>query len=58
MNATEYFNSLSGKKVVLLGLGVSHKPLLPLLLEHGAKVRVCDKKSREELGETAENQDK
>lgn len=54
MNATEYFNSLSGKKVVLLGLGVSHKPLLPLLLEHGAKVRVCDKKSREELGETAE----
>lgn len=53
MNAAEYFNGLSGKKVVLLGLGVSHRPLVPLLLRYGAKVTVCDKKTFSDLGEEA-----
>ena len=45
----EYFNSLQGKNIVVLGLGVSNRPLVRLLLEHGCTVTGCDRTPREKL---------
>ena len=44
-----YFNSLSGKKIAVLGLGVSNRPLVRLLLEFGCDVTGCDRTPREKL---------
>ena len=50
MNGFErYFNSLQGKKIAVLGLGVSNRPLVRLLLEFGCDVTGCDKTPREKL---------
>ena len=49
-NAFEaYFNSIKEKKIAVLGLGVSNRPLVRLLLEHGCSVIGCDKTVREKL---------
>lgn len=44
-----YFTSLQGKKVAVLGLGVSNRPLVRLLLEFGCQVTGCDRTEREKL---------
>ena len=46
-----YFEALKDKKVVVLGLGVSNRPLVRLLLEFGCDVTGCDKTPREKLEE-------
>ena len=43
----EYFNSLKGKRVAVIGLGVSNKPLVEGLLDAGVAVMVCDKRRRD-----------
>lgn len=45
----QYFSSLQNKKVAVLGLGVSNRPLVRLLLEFGCSVVGCDKTPRENL---------
>ena len=47
----EYFDSLKGKNIVVLGLGVSNRPLVRLLLRHGCTVTGCDRTPREKLEE-------
>ena len=50
MNAFEtYFTSLKGKRIAVLGLGVSNRPLVRLLLEFGCDVLGCDRTPREKL---------
>lgn len=44
-----YFTSLRNKRIAVLGLGVSNRPLVRLLLEYGCTVIGCDKTPREEL---------
>ena len=44
-----YFNSLKDKKIAVLGLGVSNRPLVRLLLEYGCSVIGCDRTPREKL---------
>ena len=44
-----YFNSLKGKKIAVLGLGVSNRPLVRLLLSYGCNVIGCDRTPRERL---------
>lgn len=44
-----YFSALNGKKVAVLGLGVSNRPLVRLLLEFGADVIAGDRTPREKL---------
>ena len=44
-----YFTSLRGKRIAVLGLGVSNRPLVRLLLEYGCTVMGCDKTPREKL---------
>ena len=45
----QYFTSLRGKKIAVLGLGVSNRPLVRLLLEFGCDVTGCDRTPREKL---------
>ncbi len=44
-----FFNALRGKKIAVLGLGVSNRPLVRLLLEFGCTVTGCDRTPREKL---------
>lgn len=44
-----YFTSLKEKKIAVLGLGVSNRPLVRLLLEYGCQVIGCDRTPREKL---------
>ena len=44
-----YFTSLKDKKIAVLGLGVSNRPLVRLLLEFGCDVLGCDRTPREKL---------
>ena len=46
---TQYFRSLKDKKIAVLGLGVSNRPLVRLLLDFGCQVTGCDKTPREKL---------
>ena len=44
-----YFMSLKDKKIAVLGLGVSTRPLVRLLLKYGCQVIGCDRTPREKL---------
>lgn len=46
----EYLASLRGKRVAVLGIGVSNTPLIKLLLRADLSVTACDRKPREEFG--------
>ncbi|RKI70676.1 UDP-N-acetylmuramoyl-L-alanine--D-glutamate ligase [bacterium 1xD42-67] len=48
-----YFESLRGKSVAVIGMGVSNTPLIRMLLRAELKVTVCDKSSRERVEEQA-----
>ncbi len=45
----QYFTALRGKKIAVLGLGVSNRPLVRLLLEFGCDVTGCDRTEREKV---------
>lgn len=53
MTLQEYLDSIHGKTVAVVGIGVSNTPLLRLLLREGVAVTACDKRTREQLGELA-----
>ena len=44
-----YFTALQGKRLIVLGLGVSNRPLVKLMLRYGCKVIGCDRTAREKL---------
>ena len=44
-----YFRSLKDKKILVLGLGVSNRPLVRLLLSYDCSVTGCDRTPREKL---------
>ena len=52
-NSQKLKELVKGKKVALIGIGVSNTPLAYMLHSFGAKVRVHDMKSREKLGALA-----
>ena len=45
----QYFTSLKDKNILVLGLGVSNRPLVRLLLSYGCRVTGCDRTPREKL---------
>ncbi|MBQ3259303.1 MAG: UDP-N-acetylmuramoyl-L-alanine--D-glutamate ligase, partial [Clostridia bacterium] len=53
MRYQNFYSSVCGKTVAVCGIGKNNPPVVLQLLQHGAKVIACDKRSREELGETA-----
>ena len=46
----DYFSSMDGKKVAVIGIGVSNTPLIEKLLEAGISVLACDKRERDKFG--------
>ena len=51
MNASvnAYFDTLTGKRVAVLGIGVSNRPLIRMLLARGIETLACDKTPRDAL---------
>ena len=47
----KYFEALRTKKVTVLGIGVSNRPLVRMLLQNGVKVTICDKQNGKNLDE-------
>ena len=45
----QYFDSLTDKRIAVLGIGVSNRPLIRMLLARGLHVLACDKTPREKL---------
>lgn len=48
------WNSLSGKRVAICGIGRNNRPVIHQFLQRGARVLACDRRTRAELGEAAE----
>ncbi len=47
-----FFNEMKNKKAAVIGVGVSNTDLIKLFLKKGIDVTVCDRKSKDELGDT------
>jgi UDP-N-acetylmuramoylalanine--D-glutamate ligase len=54
MKLSEYMNELKNKKVTVVGIGISNRPLIKLLRKYDIDVTARDKQTREKLGATAE----
>ena len=55
MTLRDYIESLRHKTVAVIGVGVSNTPLLKLLAAEGLRVAACDKRTREQMGQQAED---
>ena len=47
----EYFDSRRGKRIAVIGMGVSNTPLIRMLLRADLDVTVCDRAQRERVEE-------
>ncbi len=54
MTLHEYVESIKGKRIAVIGAGVSNMPLIRLLLANGCDVTVCDRRSLDALGADGE----
>ncbi|MBQ2895534.1 MAG: UDP-N-acetylmuramoyl-L-alanine--D-glutamate ligase [Oscillospiraceae bacterium] len=54
MTLHEYMDSLRSKRIGVVGVGVSNRPLIDLLLAAGCCVTACDRRDRAEMGELAQ----
>ena len=54
MGLQEYLDSIRGKRVGVIGIGVSNRPLIDLLLDAGIQVTACDKRERSAFGPLAD----
>lgn len=52
--ADAFFQSVINKRIYICGIGRNNLPVIHQFLEAGAEVIACDKRTREELGETAD----
>ena len=51
MDCKQFWEQISTKKIAMCGVGVSNTPLIYSFLNKGARVYVCDRRSREQIGE-------
>ncbi len=49
----EFFENIRGKRVVICGIGINNTPVIRQFLKAGAVVTACDRRTREQLGDTA-----
>ena len=54
MNLSQYIAGLRNKKIGVLGIGVSNRPLIKRLLKEGCSLTAYDKSDRSALGEIAD----
>ena len=50
MTFSDYMDYLRGKRIGVIGFGVSNQPLVRVLLRSGCDVTVCDGRDRVQLG--------
>ena len=53
MKFSTYLKNLQGKRIAVIGAGISNTPLIEALLAAGIDTTVCDKQSRDGIGEAA-----
>lgn len=58
MTLHDYLENLKGKRVAVIGVGISNQPLLRLLLDAGIDVTACDRKDRTALGQLGDDLEK
>lgn len=58
MNLLDWMQYIRGKRCAVVGIGVSNRPLIGFLLMRGAIVVARDKKTRDEIGEYADEIEK
>lgn len=51
--ARTFFENICGKRVAICGIGTNNTPVVLQFLKAGAQVMACDRRSEEELGDTA-----
>ena len=49
----DYLKKYKNKRVAVIGAGISNTPLINILLDAGISTTVCDRRSKEEIGEIA-----
>ena len=54
MKIEDYKKSVKDKKISVIGIGISNRPLIKYLKEAGANVTAYDKRTKEELAEVAD----
>ena len=54
LKLNEYFEGLRGKRICVIGIGISNLPLIERLADLHIDVTALDRRTREELGETAD----
>ena len=54
MTLFEYIDSIKEKRIAVVGIGVSNRPWIELLLKSGCRVTACDKRTMEQMGEDAQ----
>ena len=58
LNLLEWMQYIRGKRCAVVGIGISNRPLIGFLLMRGAIVCARDKKTRQEIGEYADEIEK
>ncbi len=48
----EFKNSVKGKNITVIGIGISNLPLIKYLVSLGANVKACDRRDRDALGKS------
>ena len=51
MTVKEFKDSVKNKKIAVIGIGISNRPLIKYLKDAGAEVTAYDKRTKEQLGE-------
>ena len=52
--AERFFNDIKDKKISFIGTGVTNNGIIEMMLRKGIDVTVCDRKTRDEMGELAD----
>ena len=58
MDFKQFFSKIKGRRIAVCGIGISNTPLIENFLSRGARVYVCDRRTREAIGEMADNLEK
>lgn len=58
MDSKQFWEKFANKRIAVCGIGISNMPVIKNFLEKGARVFVCDKRTREQLGPVCDDLEK